>query len=247
MILRPFLPESPLWHSETRRGHAARARAFASCSTPRLRRVTIAHHRAGGLLLRAGLRHAAAHSARRARLAAGGRTGAQAAGAMGELGAPARRFRRASSAACCSRPRDVPRGAPPDAALRCSWPGWRCFHSCSSGRHWMTHRHLQVRGAARDAGGGRAVQLLGQLPAAGVPAAPARHGREFRDELRRPRAGAVRGARHHAALEPCCPARRRRSSSRTSMALVAVVTHRAARCSARAAACPSRRAELPED
>ena len=60
------------------------------------------HHRLVGLLLRAGLRHAAAHSTRGARTAAGGRAAAQAAGAMGDLGAPARRISARCSGACCS-------------------------------------------------------------------------------------------------------------------------------------------------
>ena len=41
------------------------------------------------------------------------------------------------------------------------------------------HRHLQVRGGVRVDTGECAVQLLGQLPAAGIPAAPARHRRRF--------------------------------------------------------------------
>ena len=46
----------------------------------------------------------------------------------------------------------------------------------------------------------RAVQLLGQLSAAHVPAPSARHRRELRRQRRRPHAGHRSGARHHRAL-----------------------------------------------
>ena len=103
----------------------------------------------------------------------------------------------------------------PDAA--------RSGASCS----WAAHDH-------------RAVQLLGELPAARLPDAPARHRRELRGERRRPDDRHLRGARDHAARRRRCPARRSRSSSptrRRSSAPSAYVDRR----SSPASGCRSRR------
>ncbi len=61
MILRPFLPESPRGARRRPRARCARPR-FRELFEPRLRRVTLLTTLLVGLLLRAGLRHAAAHS-----------------------------------------------------------------------------------------------------------------------------------------------------------------------------------------
>ena len=103
---------------------------------------------------------------------------------------------------------------------------------------------IQIRRGVRVGAGERAVQLLGQLPAARVPAASARHRRQLWCQHRRSRDRTHGGAGHHAAVEP--GARRTPTVKlATSMALVVVTfTLLALLLSTRL---PEPAPELPED
>ena len=178
MILRPFLPESRAVEREEGRGHFAPAAiSRAVRAAPAARHA--AHHPAGRLLLRAGLRHAAAHSRASCR--------------------DCRRWR------CCrARQQEqwvswvhvhVDTGALIGRLLLAGLVVW--FVARRPMLRWLLVIGLGVfpfvflGPALHDADSfkyavlvvtmvvGRAVQLLGQLPAAGVSAAPARHRREL--------------------------------------------------------------------
>ena len=77
----------------------------------------------------------------------------------------------------------------------------RCCRSCSLRAAATSVDAAQVGhlpGRARDR---RPVQLLGELPAARLPDAPARHGRELRRQRRRPHDRHLGGARDHLARQ----------------------------------------------
>ncbi len=243
MILRPFLPESPLWAERRAAGTLSRPR-FRELFEPRLRRVTIlstllvgcAYALAFGMLqhiprIVPGL-HGVTELARKAQ-----EQWVSYVHIHVDVGAIIGRLLFVFLAIyLVSRRRML-------QAFLVS--GLVVFPFVFLGPPMNRHRQLQVRGGVRVDTGECAVQLLGQLPAAGIPAAPARHWRQCSERasaaasLRRSRRSRPRSSR------TCCPAQHRRSKLATSMALVVVTfTVLALFLSTRL---PEPAPELPED
>ena len=184
MIIRPFLPESPKWEQRKREGTLKRP-SFGELFAPRFRRTTIVttvmmaavYGAAFGAIQQMprivpGLEEVRASGADRAGTDHQRRpdvSGSRRHGGTRRAGVPRRDHHRAPPAdLALSDPRVLPaaRGVLPHAGRG---PG--------VGAMGDLPRRLLHR---------RANEFLGQLSAARLPRAPARHGREFRSQRRRP-------------------------------------------------------------